>query len=526
MHFLSNRPVLQKKMRSRISSSFVKDERGAITMFSVFLIMSMLVIAAIAVNFMRSDAERLRTQNVIDQANLAAGALDLTGYSTDAEAKKVVEDLFNKYLIAAGLPKDSVTVTLNARSILGTDITAKTTVTTKAHFLLGVDELVSKVNSRVAQSSSSLEVAMVLDVSGSMGWSVSGSSKSRIKVLKEATNDFIDILIPKDNTGNTSIAIAPYARAVYAGEDMIDAVNAVHNQAAGLPEAMRPAKIKTAHEKSTCVTFENGDYKYVGLKTGHGYRRTPFYRESYSSSAPTYSHGCYTSSSTSSEKTISNSRKMIPPSKNATQLKKRVGKLTAKGGTNLAPGIKWADIMLSPSFRPVAKELRSASSTGGQKMDNYTLGRPYDYDSGVRKVMVLMTDGDNNGYYTLKEKYAKAVHQEELLKMGIIRYVGYLPEYPWYYSEYNQTVYYENYMRNYVSTSTVDKRSTDLCTKLKSSPYNMIIYAIGFQPSSKAKTLLKNCATSNAHYYEAVGLDLKEAFSSIAQEVRKLQLIE
>ena len=51
------------------------------------------------------------------------------------------------------------------------------------------------------------------------------------------------------------------------------------------------------------------------------------------------------------------------------------------------------------------------------------------------------------------------------------------------------------------------------------------MFAVGFQVNSTAKTLLKNCATDDSHYYDATTGDaLKAAFRDIALKISTLRL--
>jgi hypothetical protein len=54
----------------------------------------------------------------------------------------------------------------------------------------------------------------------------------------------------------------------------------------------------------------------------------------------------------------------------------------------------------------------------------------------------------------------------------------------------------------------------------------ILVFTIGFEaPTSSANTLLK-CASSDAHYYDADGIEITEAFSAVATKITELRLVE
>ncbi len=79
---------------------------------------------------------------------------------------------------------------------------------------------------------------------------------------------------------------------------------------------------------------------------------------------------------------------------------------------------------------------------------------------------------------------------------------------------------------NRVTGSEKDGQMDDICTATKNK--GVVVYTIGFEipVNSTAEKELKRCATSHAHYYRAKGLDISDAFSSIASNVINLRLTQ
>ncbi len=80
--------------------------------------------------------------------------------------------------------------------------------------LVGLEEMKFTRSSKTAYGVGKIDVAMIFDVSGSM------SSQNRIKDLRSAATDAIDILLPaekSDNTGEIRVAMSSYAHTVNLG---------------------------------------------------------------------------------------------------------------------------------------------------------------------------------------------------------------------------------------------------------------------------------------------------------------------
>lgn len=78
----------------------------------------------------------------------------------------------------------------------------------------------------------------------------------------------------------------------------------------------------------------------------------------------------------------------------------------------------------------------------------------------------------------------------------------------------------------YVNGSMKDARMQDSCTATKTN--GVLVYSIGFEvpQGGNAETQLRNCASSPAHYYRASGVNINDAFSSIASNVQNLRLTQ
>ena len=82
--------------------------------------------------------------------------------------------------------------------------------------------------------------------------------------------------------------------------------------------------------------------------------------------------------------------------------------------------------------------------------------------------------------------------------------------------------YYD--VRNYVGSSTKNTRTDAICDAAKAE--DVVIFTIGFEAPEAGQTVLENCASSAAHYFDVDGLEIQDAFSAIASAIAQLKLTQ
>jgi Flp pilus assembly protein TadG len=171
------------------------------------------------------------------------------------------------------------------------------------------------------------------------------------------------------------------------------------------------------------------------------------------------------------------------------------------GGTNQAEGLAWGWRVLSPT-------------------PPFTQGRPYGDD--VRKVIVLMSDGENTNvgsdpvfasdysaynHMGLWRDYASGGAVSQLL--GAVLH-GIMP--PQYRRNINSSNSYVAY---------VNGRQRAVCEAIKDA--GIEIYVVRFRNGDAS--LMRNCASSNAHFYNASNAsELHAAFNAIGTGIGALRL--
>jgi Flp pilus assembly protein TadG len=174
------------------------------------------------------------------------------------------------------------------------------------------------------------------------------------------------------------------------------------------------------------------------------------------------------------------------------------------GGTNQAEGLAWGWRVLSPTA-PFTEGLAF-----NQARDN------------VRKVIVLMSDGENTNvggdavmdsdfsaynYLGFWTDHASGNLLTQLL-FGVLH--GVLP--PGFQRDIDSRNDFVTYINN---------RQSTLCTNIKNA--GIEIYVVRFREGNE--TLMRNCATSPAHYFRADNADqLSDAFDAIGSGIGELRL--
>ena len=184
---------------------------------------------------------------------------------------------------------------------------------------------------------------------------------------------------------------------------------------------------------------------------------------------------------------------IMPLSSDKTALKARIDKLETGGSTAGHLGTAWAWYLLSPNWNSVLTQAFGSGHEANPYSDlaaTTSEGMPK-----LKKIAVLMTDGEYN------INYCKGVEANNS----------------------DQSPDIDCNSENGKSAA----QATSLCTAMKAQVGGgkIEVFAVGFQVSSSAKTLLKNCATDDSHYYDATTGDaLKAAFRDIALKISTLRL--
>lgn len=195
---------------------FQRDERGAFLVLFGILAIVLIATSGAVVDFTQIEQARTRAQNALD-----AAVLGLQPRVFDTSPKVwTVEDFKREgsLLLVEQLADSRVTAAVTDATINVREgqliLTASITVPTSFVALVGVPNVSATLLAEATRKRLNLEVAMVLDNSGSM------LSSSRMTRLKEAAASATDILFDyKDTQPNVYIGIVPFAQFVNVGPD-------------------------------------------------------------------------------------------------------------------------------------------------------------------------------------------------------------------------------------------------------------------------------------------------------------------
>lgn len=197
----------------RFLARFAGERRGNVAIIFGLSLIPLLIAAGAAVDLSRALVVRGRLAQALDAAGLAVGAtpnLNLTQ----------MQDLATKYF-NANYPAEKLGVPGALQvSLTGQTITMSATaqLQTSLMYLVGIDYLNVGVSNEITAESKGLELAMVLDTTGSM------SSSGKIEALRSAATDLVNILRGGNNfPTKLKIGIVPFAMTVRL--DPVAAVN-------------------------------------------------------------------------------------------------------------------------------------------------------------------------------------------------------------------------------------------------------------------------------------------------------------
>lgn len=244
---------------------FLADERGAFAvMFGVMAIV-LVALGGAVVDYVSLEQARQRAQLALDAAVLALqpeiSIANVTDESIRERAQAFVIERINNPEIAARVDQISVDRD-SGRLFLGGQFTVPTIFVS----LVGVNTLGAKFSAEAIRGSVDLEVAIALDVTGSM-------AGSRIAALKSAVGSLVDVIVQDVQEPTYSkVALIPYSQAVNAAE-YADALRGTVRQPKGISSvswANGSTKAITNVSKDNPVRvtsakhgFSNGDWVYI-----------------------------------------------------------------------------------------------------------------------------------------------------------------------------------------------------------------------------------------------------------------------
>ncbi len=450
-------------MLKKIRSFFV-EEKGALALGFAMAIPLVVGMAGMSVDVANAYRVKQRLSHAVDAAALAAAA----SATTTGDLNARVQEFF-----LLNYPPDKIGAPYNVQVIVnGSDIRVSATANYVTYFarVLGVDDITVEESTVVTREIIGLEVALVLDVTGSM------STNNNIAALRTAATNFTNIIYANAAYADSvKIGLVPFSASVSVGPyglgylpSSTDAKKASTTKYGnGTAFVNNPSNYKFDQTSSTawwgCILERASPQDTQNPPAGNTWK-WDMYR--YTNSGAKNS-GIRNQSA--AVNTSCNTNYILPLTSQKATVLNRISKLTADGNTLSNVGMVWGYRLLSPE----------EPFTEGVSWNNVEW----------RKVAILMTDGDNN----------------------------------------NGEVYnaYGPYNTLKVTDDMLDSKLTQTCTNMKNS--GIKIYTVTFTSGINAatKNIFKNCASSPDKWYDApTQANLTSAFEQIAHELSNIHISE
>ena len=444
----------------------------------------------------------------------------------------------------------------------GAKITAELALPTTLTSVLGYKEMTASVSGTVEYPQTTYEIGLVLDTTGSM-------AGSKITELKKAAAAMVDQLSATPLLRQrVRFALVPFSAYVNVGGDKktapwIDTQGLVHLPGSIIPTGVSRTKIfqygfsQYGQDWEGCVearieegtenfsvddttpSFSNPRTLFVPMlspdePSASDYWRRPIYPNNFNQDdtlkglgvtisnkgivtySPSSIDSYYQFYSNSLERQGPNNgcsaRALTPLTSDFAKIKSEINQLQAEGSTNITEGMAWGSRVLSPG-------------------EPFTEGVAPDKD--VQKIIVLLTDGDNS------------ITQLSNPKGSAYSAYGYLSDWRWDKS-------YKNGGYGKICQNGDVPDGDNNCSKKKGNDVSAVtqaqiltamnadtlaacgvaksagqeVYTIRLEVNTTtSSTLLSNCATDKAHYYDAQSAsDLPAIFDAITQRILKLRI--
>lgn len=348
---------------------FTADRNGNFAILTALCSSALLLAVGLGVNVAQSYQVKSSLQNALDAA-VTSTARDLTIGAIKVEDARTAVEAFlransdSKFSVQDGFVLDTLDIDPLTRTV---SATAYANVALAFQIFSTRDPRIS-IDSAALYSDRRIEVAMMLDITGSM-------AGNKIKDLKTAAASAVGRLLEKNldpNNPRVRVALVPYANSVNVGRDIAEKavfVETTDDDRKQAPSSNDP-KLVSAARPDNCATERKGDYRYSNDGPSASMVNRDLLLGAYAKNYNT---------PTCSQKSV-----MVPLTVDATKLTDTIAGFVAEGGTAGHIGIQWSWYMLSRQWADVVGAAAAPAAKDPKKVGKYA---------------ILMTDGEFNlGY--------------------------------------------------------------------------------------------------------------------------------
>jgi len=494
----------------------LRSERGSVMPVIGMLIVALIGSSGAAIDTGRGQLVKAKLSSSLDAAGLAAGSTVNTA-SLQTEATKYLNANFDNYM---GATIEHVSIVANADNTVFT-LNATAEMPTTFMRILGVDTITVGAESEITRANSGLELAMVLDNTGSM-------EGTKLTNLKSAATSMVNILYgDKTTVPDLWIGLVPFSQAVNIGTSrgswtQNTSFNWGTTSWGGCVDAREIGSRDTTDEPPVSTDNDSlfpkyywpddGNNNWSSSSTSSNTTRICSNKNSctcnnwgpcttttngnvattISCSGSGSGRDCdRTTVTTSYSYTINSSRgpnlycpqAITPLTSSKTTILSGINSMVADGNTHIGLGAAWGWRLLSPRWRGL----------WGGEMNTNSL--PLNYNTArMNKAVIIMTDGDNTIDNSTRGAY-------------------------WYLSNSKLGT-----TSSSAAVTQLNTRLSTVCTAMKNN--NIIVYTISFGTvNGTSGTMLRNCASQTDFYFPSPdAATLNTAFKAIGDSLASLRV--
>ncbi len=415
---------------------FALDRQGVVAAITAMLVIPLVLAIGLAIDASRMFLVRAKLSQAVDAAALAAGQAS-DAAAVEADAQRIFAINYPEAYMGAGVDRPEVNYDEDTGQV---EIIARTALPTVFMQLAHVDTLDVEARALVVREQRGMELALVLDVTGSMC-----QPCTKRDGLKQAARDLIGIVYgPNDTAEDLYVAVVPFAERVNIG-------NTTTRRNWLSPRANS--------SWNGCTDQRSGDAAIDDTPPANAkFSAVQSYSYSYRENGRTY---------TATDSADCPSVQVLPLTASKQTVLSRINALGASGYTRIDIAAGWGWRVLSERWQG----LWGAT------------GLPLGNDAETSKVVVLMTDGQNDVKNTYPDPGEKTLEDA------------------------------------------ADQSLADACEMMKEN--EIIIFTVAFQAPEAVQPLLRECASSPANYFNSPTVeDLRRSFRQIAGRLSALRLAE
>jgi Flp pilus assembly protein TadG len=496
---------------------FLRDRRGALSPIFGLLVIPLTLSAGMAIDVGRAVSSRNDLQDAVD-----ATALSLAHLPTSTPQATLNADAAT-WLGAEAKDNNLGPISANVTGANGQlTVSASSTVATTITAIAGVTSIPVSASSTVKWGLSHVELALVLDNTGSM------SASNKLPTLVSAASSLVDTLSSTagGDPSDLKISVVPFSMTVNvgstyqnaswmtgslpsiygadifttAGTNRFTLFSQLHQTWGGCVES-RPAPYDVQEDAPTSATPATMFVPYFAPDEPDTNGFYNSYLADGNSGTWQQRQGATAKYSTAITKTGTNSStgyaygpnagcaltpllRLTDNTNHMAEVKSTLNSMVAIGDTNIPMGLMWGWHTLTPNA-PFAD------------------GAAYN-TQGIMKIVVLLTDGANEN--TVNSDSDASYYSGD----------G--------YSWQNRVSGLSSSNQN-TRNAALDTRMTLLCNNMKAQ--HIIIYAVRIDVSGTAPAALKNCATNANDFFDVPNVpDLPGVFANIAGDIGQLRIAQ